>query len=415
MLSFPLVLSLRVVATDPISVREEEQNFSTFIYKAGEGNLTFSLNAEKSTGDVFFHITAPESYQWVSVGTGEEMRGSVMWVIYKSSEKMVKLTFSPRLSDGKSEPSYSSSISCSMVDSDSSQNGIITIDSKRYYSANVYCLKVTSLGHGGGRLDLANAKQPFLYAFGPTNKPISSKSLTAGIRRHESYGDFWVDMTKATSNSAEVLSGEALTTAINAGAEEGAESDGDKAGPTHAVLMLGSFALLFPLGAVLLRYFESVKIHWLVQLVGMLTTVVGTGVGLYLGRMYNHSKDVSSGHQIAGIVLLLLVFLQFGIGGWHHFQYRKYKNPTKYGTIHRYAGPFVVLAGIINGFTGFNFSGESENNVYYGIVVGLVLVAVIGMLAWKGWSKKKETGMPRNRDPADGVGLNAMPKSYEQM
>jgi hypothetical protein len=61
-----------------------------------------------------------------------------------------------------------------------------------------------------------------------------------------------------------------------------------------------------------------------------------------------------------------------------------------YGRLHLYAGPTIVLGGIINGFTGFNFSREPHNNVYYGAVVAVVLAVVLSSLVWKRWSKNKQ-------------------------
>ena len=79
-----------------------------------------------------------------------------------------------------------------------------------------------------------------------------------------------------------------LLTTQNAGADGQPESDGDKVGPAHAAIMLAAFVVIFPLGAVLLRFLESVKAHYIVQTIGLLATVFGVGVGLYLGTMYNH-------------------------------------------------------------------------------------------------------------------------------
>lgn len=54
----------------------------------------------------------------------------------------------------------------------------------------------------------------------------------------------------------------------------------------------------------------------------------------------------------------------------------------------------MVLGGIINGFTGFNFSGDPENNIYYGIAVAIILVIVLVLLVWKRWStiRQNKTG-----------------------
>lgn len=97
-------------------------------------------------------------------------------------------------------------------------------------------------------------------------------------------------------------------------------------------------------------------------------------------------------------MLLLLLFAQWAIGFYHHLRYRKYKRPTIFGKLHVYAGPAIVLGGIINGFTGFNFSSESHNNVYYGAVVAVVLVVVLALLGWKRWSNKRAK---RDRVPGD--------------
>lgn len=62
------------------------------------------------------------------------------------------------------------------------------------------------------------------------------------------------------------------------------------------------------------------------------------------------------------------------------------------------AGPAIVLGGIINGFIGFNFSGDSRDNKYYGIAVAVILVVVLGLLAWKRWSKRKESKIDRSME-----------------
>jgi membrane protein DedA with SNARE-associated domain len=57
------------------------------------------------------------------------------------------------------------------------------------------------------------------------------------------------------------------------------------------------------------------------------------------------------------------------------------------------------LGRIVNGFTGFNFSSEPHNNVYYGAVVAVVLVVVLALLGWKRWTNKRAK---RDRTSSDG-------------
>lgn len=103
-----------------------------------------------------------------------------------------------------------------------------------------------------------------------------------------------MDMTKATSSNANesaIPTGTSLLSTTNAGADGQAVSDGDKVGPAHAAIMLATFAVIFPLGAVLLRFLESVKSHYIVQTIGLLAVVIGVGVGIYFSKMYNHVSN----------------------------------------------------------------------------------------------------------------------------
>jgi hypothetical protein len=89
------------------------------------------------------------------------------------------------------------------------------------------------------------------------------------------------------SSSITMPTGAALMSIKNAGADGQAESDGDKAGPAHAAIMLAAYVIIFPLGALLLRFLESVKTHYVVQTIRLLVTIIGVGIGLYLSTMYN--------------------------------------------------------------------------------------------------------------------------------
>lgn len=61
-------------------------NSSIFNYPTGHGNLTYAVSAATS-GDVYMNILAPAAYQWVGVGTGSEMAGSVMFILYEGADK----------------------------------------------------------------------------------------------------------------------------------------------------------------------------------------------------------------------------------------------------------------------------------------------------------------------------------------
>jgi hypothetical protein len=85
-----------------------------------------------------------------------------------------------------------------------------------------------------------------------------------------------------------------------------------------------------------------------------------------------------------------------------------------FGKVHQYVGPVILLGGIINGFTCFNFSREPHNNAYYGAAVAVVLVIVLALLGWKRWSVKQAHGDSMSSDerlhpesyPMDGASKN---------
>jgi hypothetical protein len=296
------------VATLAAIPRAAGDAVSTFIYPTGKGNLTFALSAAH-TGDVYMRLSGPALYQWVGVGTGSEMKGSVMFILYQNADRssesscsstatddthrLIKsgVTLSPRLSEGHSEPSFNDKIDCILENNTTYHGSVDHTNDNRYYSADIRCKNITALGGGNGQLDLNNARQPFIYAWGPIGDSIATSSKSASIKRHQAYGNFWMDMTKATTSTSEDIAMPADTSLVsmtNAGDEGQAESDGDTVGPTHAAITLVAFAIIFPLGAILLRFLDSVKAHYIVQTIGALAAIAGVVVGIYLSKMYNH-------------------------------------------------------------------------------------------------------------------------------
>jgi hypothetical protein len=208
----------------------------------------------------------------------------------KAAYAITGVTLSPRLSSGHSEPSFSREIDCVLQSNTASEDTVVRMGKMRYFSVGVHCKNITAFSEGDGKLDFANTKQLFLYAWGPSDGSFSSASKSVSIKRHAAYGNFWMDMTKATlSNSAEatIPTGASLLSTQNADSDGLAESDGDKIGPAHAAIMLAAFVIMFPLGAILLRFLESVKAHYIIQTMGTFATIVGVGVGIYSSTMYN--------------------------------------------------------------------------------------------------------------------------------
>lgn len=48
-------------------------------------NYTFAVNIPEDSEDVYFHLSGPADYSWIAVGTGTEMKDSLMVLLYSSA------------------------------------------------------------------------------------------------------------------------------------------------------------------------------------------------------------------------------------------------------------------------------------------------------------------------------------------
>jgi hypothetical protein len=78
--------------------------------------------ASSSSGDIFFQISAPSTYQWAALGQGSGMTGANMFVVYTSANGK-NVTLSPRLGTGHSEPQFNSKAEVSLLDGSGVSNG----------------------------------------------------------------------------------------------------------------------------------------------------------------------------------------------------------------------------------------------------------------------------------------------------
>lgn len=115
----------------------------------------------------------------------QKMDDSLIWMVYKDSTGK-NLTLSPRLSYGHVEPSYTSNISVTILPGTGINNG--------NYTLNAMCTNCRSWK--GGSIDHTNTKADFIFGSGPAGD-LNTNDLSAGIKRHASYGVFQMDLTKA--------------------------------------------------------------------------------------------------------------------------------------------------------------------------------------------------------------------------
>lgn len=332
------------------------------------------------TGDIFFHMSAyaaiqsnTTAFSWMGAGFGSRMKDSFMLMAYPSSNG-VDLTISPRIATGHSEPEFQKDVVIQKIFTDAYAPAANKVE-HGIMIAHAVCRNCTTWA--GGSLDLENKKQPFIFALGSDpgrSTSLQSDDPAAPLRRHSYYGHFEGDMTFATSTPEHgrvpppndpggPSSGVADTNFAYAFASEAFDthSDVEWAPVLHGVLMSLAFILVFPTGALVMRLLRrfGVFYHAGLQVIGIAIVIVGFAAGVYVSRQYIRSRNFGSGHQILGLLIFAALFVQAVLGLVQHRIFRRTKQITPMGVVHRFLGPAVIVLGLVNGGLGLDFAGES--------------------------------------------------------
>jgi hypothetical protein len=215
------------------------------------------------------------------------------------------VTTSPRIaSHGHSEPSHTDLVTVEKIFSDAYAPNSNTVGEKITIS-HFACRNCSHLS----TLDFTNTAQPFIWALGPPHRKMDSDSLDAPLRRHAYYGQFTMDMTVATTqldfpeggtygrvpapnqgNENIDDAGEGVFVTGGASQVYGNRKDNDFGPALHAIMMCLAFILVFPLGALLLRFLKSVLWHSLIQVLGVVFMAVGLGAAIYTSGQFNRVR-----------------------------------------------------------------------------------------------------------------------------
>ncbi|KAK5006798.1 hypothetical protein LTR39_005567, partial [Cryomyces antarcticus] len=190
-------------------------------------NVCYSLNipdttASSGSGDVYFQLSAPTTYSWVSLGQGSRMAGSNMFVLY-TNKAGTNVTLSPRLGTSYAQPNYNSAAKVTLLDGTGVSNGIMT--------ANVKCSNCQSWS--GGSMDFTSSSGSWIYA-GQPGSPLNSDDTSASIGQHGSQGSFSFDFSKAKGGSDLNPFTAASATAASTGSGSAATSCGGQSTGTAA-------------------------------------------------------------------------------------------------------------------------------------------------------------------------------------
>ncbi|KAJ5683844.1 uncharacterized protein N7477_000189 [Penicillium maclennaniae] len=349
-------------------------------------NFTFALNIPDGSSDLYFHLSGPTDYSWVAVGTGSRMKDSLMIVVYSSADGK-NVTVSPRYSSGEQEPVYSPSLVVDILDGTGIFNNSMIV--------NARCSNCTSWATGS--LDLQSTSQSWIFGLGPTGGEaamLRSNSKTASIERHSKYGVFTMDMVHAKGGPGGLPT--SYTTSVGSASSEPVTNDSNWPSIIHALCLCVALILLNPAGVILLRVIpKSVRWHWINQTFSSAIAIVGIIVGFYLSTMFTKSQSYGSAHQILGILILLAILAQWGMGGWHHLVYRRTQSPTRFGVVHRYFGYVIFFFAVVNGGIGLTWSYASKSVVIgYSVVAAIISIGLIAVFSWARWNARRDQKSP---------------------
>ena len=168
-------------------------------------------SASSGTGDIFFQIQAPSTYQWVGLGQGAQMKGSNIFIIYSDAEN-TNVTLSPRLGKGEFEPEYDSAANVTLIDGTGIANGMMTanVRCKLRNTANRATAKdsMTDLQLGancetwdGGSMSLTDKKSNWIWSV-KNGDPLAQNQQDAELQMHDKNDAFTLDLTVGTGGDS---------------------------------------------------------------------------------------------------------------------------------------------------------------------------------------------------------------------
>lgn len=250
------------------------------------------VSASSGSGNLYLQLRAPTTYTWVALGTGTQMSGANIFLMYADGTRNV--TVSARKGTGHVQPQHQTETKLELL----AGSGIV--DNGNTMLANLRCANCESWS--GGSMRLSDTSAPFLAAW-QKGKALNTKNLEATITQHDDESRFTFDLAKATvaddanpfvqaSNGGTGGGGTTTPPPISGG--PGSDDAGSalpawlREIPTirtaHGTLMSIVMVVLYPLGSVLMPLSGNWVLHAVWQLVSFLAMWAAFGLGVILAQ-----------------------------------------------------------------------------------------------------------------------------------
>lgn len=269
---------MSLTAHDDGGIGQVAAQESIFVAPQNQVAFGISIPNDSSSNDIYFTIAAASSLKWAGIGLGSvEMQGALFFIIYSSASGS-NVTLSTRTVSGNVEPIHDPGFNVEALAGTGVANGTMTFSGR--------CTNCRSWS-GGGAIDVSSDAQACIYGLA-SDGPMNSDDPEASLNYHTAYGSFNINLKQAASS---VASPPALGTPGNV-PNSGSTLLSDKTTQNytaiiHAVIMVGCFLGLLPLGVIFLRVLNKVRWHAVNQSLALVGIVIGAGIGIYDSTRYN--------------------------------------------------------------------------------------------------------------------------------
>ncbi|KAM3494847.1 hypothetical protein MY3957_001815 [Beauveria namnaoensis] len=359
----------------------EPAQFCKFGHQSNEVDFcsSFTAHRNESTNEhnvyvTFSHVRTVNSARgWSAIGFGSEMKGSLMFIVYGDPASGKPPIVSVRVSKGHSQPTLVTPRDLAGGDLrvlrsdwrlDDSPAGTVTA------LVSLVCYSCTKWP--GTSISAASTSQPLIWAWNDVQE-FDVFTYDAHLKMHKhhagngGWGRFYVNMDRATSRVPQLPSVPFIRPGI---AEFAASEEPDilaggivnavkewtsnnRALHIHGTLMAAAFLLFIPSGVVAMRSgsSKSFKYHWIIQMTAAILILAGMGVGVSL------QKKVNTTHQILGLTIVGVLFVQSYLGYKHHMDFVKIHRRTWISYSHIWTGRGVMVAASGNLLLGMSMRG----------------------------------------------------------
>ncbi|KAF9734772.1 hypothetical protein PMIN06_000761 [Paraphaeosphaeria minitans] len=163
----------------------------------------------------------------------------------------------------------------------------------------------------------------------------------------------------------------------------------------HGVLACLAWAIVFPLGGILVRLFSSRYLIWVhtgLQIFGLCLYTAAVGLGIELGMSPFHHW-IKNKHAIIGLTVYALFLTQAASGYIHHLMFKKYISRSTWSYIHLWTGRLCITLAMINAGLGFQLRKQKIGSwkvALYTVCAVLMWCAYVTSIVIGEWRRNKE-------------------------